>query len=83
VKCTDHTVPHCAILFTPLKLAPSAGQSEFDSWQKQMIFLFSTVSRPALGPTKTPPMGNDSHVVFGQRFSAENRSVRRCVVVTQ
>jgi hypothetical protein len=30
-----------------------AGQPSFDSWQGK-IFLFSTASRPALGPTQPP-----------------------------
>jgi hypothetical protein len=29
-----------------------AAQPAFDSWQGQEIFIFSTVSSPALGPTR-------------------------------
>jgi hypothetical protein len=28
-------------------------------------------------------VGDDSHVVFGQKFTGEKESVRRCVVVMQ
>jgi hypothetical protein len=31
-----------------------AGQPGFDSWQGQYTFLYSTASRPALGPTQPP-----------------------------
>jgi hypothetical protein len=30
------------------------GRPGFDSWQEQVILLFSTASRPALGPTQPP-----------------------------
>jgi hypothetical protein len=31
-----------------------AGRSGFDSWQENEIFLFSTASKPTLGPTQSP-----------------------------
>jgi hypothetical protein len=30
------------------------GRPSFNSWQEQDIFLFSTASRPAMGPTQPP-----------------------------
>jgi hypothetical protein len=55
VSAVDHfEVPHSFVHISDTALGYGLDDRGFDSWQRLGIFLFTTASRPALGPTQPP-----------------------------